>query len=65
MTSGSWAGEEQTLDCLRKIMSKVEKYPYIVVKGNIQSGKSSLMGLLFDLHAYSQIFKNGTHVIKL
>ena len=43
MTSGSWRGEEQTLNCLRKIMSKVEKYPYIVVKGNIQSGKSSLM----------------------
>lgn len=40
---GSWKGEEQTLNCLRKIMTKVEEYPYIVVKGNIQSGKSSLM----------------------
>jgi len=43
MTETTWKGEEQTLDCLRKIMSKVSQYPYIVVKGNIQSGKSSLM----------------------
>jgi hypothetical protein len=40
---GSWKGEEQTFNCLRKIMAKVEDYPYLVVKGNIQSGKSSLM----------------------
>jgi hypothetical protein len=40
---GSWKGEEQTLNCLRKIMNKVEDYPYMVVKGDIQSGKSSLM----------------------
>lgn len=43
MTETSWKGEKQSLECLEKIMKKVERYPYLVVKGNIQSGKSALM----------------------
>lgn len=41
MTETSWKGEKQTLDCLEKIMDKEKDY--LVVKGSIQSGKSSLM----------------------
>jgi len=39
----TWKGEQETIECLKKIMKKVEKYVYLVVVGYIQSGKSSLM----------------------
>lgn len=39
----SWKGEKQTIECLRKIIKKIEKYCYLVVIGYIQSGKSSLI----------------------
>jgi len=43
LNEGSWKGEAQTLACLSKIMSGVDKHVYHVVKGLVQSGKSQLI----------------------
>lgn len=39
----SWKGENETINCLDKVMKTIDKYPYHVVKGYVQSGKSQLM----------------------
>jgi hypothetical protein len=39
----SWKGENETIECLKKVMSKVSEYVYLVVVGYVQSGKSQLM----------------------
>jgi len=39
----SWKGETETIECLKKVMSKVSEYVYLVVVGYVQSGKSQLM----------------------
>jgi hypothetical protein len=39
----TWKGENETLECLTKITRDFHKHVYHVVKGYVQSGKSSLM----------------------
>lgn len=39
----TWKGENETIECLKKIMVKVPTYNYLVTVGMVQSGKSALM----------------------
>lgn len=39
----TWGGENETIECLKKIMEKVSEYVYLVVVGYVQSGKSALI----------------------